>query len=685
MSTDWQALVTRFRPIYKLHSEEMFYPVHVEDVMFYNLSLVKVSGTTVTTLVPGQLDADIALATDKGLAELKSRGIALDAGTIADLRPKPTSSPAYNWLQLDDRYLFKYRPDPALTPPLGFLWSEHYAPRDFTWYHRGAPNAPCAWLPFHSQSQAQWAASMANPGPAQCAFKEPIVAGWVQRHTVAGVDYIDIIYTAYLPYNGSISMVAGQGEHFNDVETNVVRLRADDPATPVRYYYQQHGGCAWYDPQHVTRVGDQVVVYLARQSHECYPTPGRFTRLYGIADDVCDDAGITWTPDAVWLNRPQGVDANGIDTDALRCQVNPGNPNSVVLIPANDPGPLWQYVPFRYIQNGGDGINNDLISQGAPIFSTKWWPPEGPAGSGPLATKAGEPSGPGVPDAFFGDVAPYLGPNPLPACGSRPAFAAARIAGDDQPPAVAEAPECSLADLLQALAGGPPMLDWTGAVGTYILGGVRASAIPDLLASLPDPLVIPSPWKYQPDPSLPPIELTDINVHGLRSLAIDTFVASGPQTWRMEGVCPLLTADTSLVSGGLPLATVKISASDVKLVMNADVLTPLAVPAGEPSQWYVPYVGPLPYSFPLAGHQDYAHTKTVSHAAVPAGGLTIELASLHVDLGGVIEWLLPFVGKIADALANWLRNVWGAILAAGAAEAFNGALDDLYSGKMRIG
>ncbi|WP_437678278.1 hypothetical protein [Sorangium sp. So ce131] len=67
----------------------------------------------------------------------------------------------------------------------------------------------------------------------------------MQRHSVAGVDYVDVIYTIMLAWNGSISLLPGQGEHPNDVETTIVRFNAADLDHPVRYMFQQHGGFSW--------------------------------------------------------------------------------------------------------------------------------------------------------------------------------------------------------------------------------------------------------------------------------------------------------------------------------------------------------------------------------------------------------------------------------------------------------
>lgn len=432
------------------------------------------------------------------------------------------------------------------------------------------------------------------------------------------------------------------------------------------------------------REGDRFIVYLARHSHESYPVAGRFTRIFGIADDITDDAGPTWTPDAVYVNRPRGVDEHGVDTDALRAQINPGKPSDVVLIPTDNPGPLWQYACYRYIQNGGDGIDNQLISQGAPIFGRKWWPDEGPAGkSGVLATKAAEPSGPGVPDSFFDNVATYLGPNPPPGPHGEllhePAAPRAWAEYYEIAQPSVTAPAATPQDLISD--AGVPMLDWRGPVGRYMLDGLFRSAVPYMIDALSDPMVIKSPWQ-QSIIGLTTIALSDLNIHGIKSIHVASLTAREPQLLRLEASCPMISGDGALTASDIKVATARVKAVGIRISADVRMVTPLAIVEKTPSQWYIPFVGPKPYSSVMNANQVFDHTRQISHAAIENIEITFE--DLDVSIGGAVAWLAPVLPMIISLLGNFLRNELGSLLADAGKGVVNGMVDDIYAGRKRL-
>jgi hypothetical protein len=698
----WRNLATQFRPRYKLHSEEVWYPMHVEDLLYNCMSLVKVTGSTVKTLFNAWLTPDMLLYTQTGAQQVanyvKQLGWAVpDAATIADLQPKASPNPHYAYLTGNGSYRLKYRPDGNFTPPFGYIESQNFSPANATWYHNGAPNWPGEWLPVAGWSRQQFAAYIASGGSA-CATQEPTIVCWAQQHTVAGVQYVDLIYTCYFGYNGSISLVPGQGEHFNDVVTNVVRLNANDLTTPVRYMYAQHGGCAWYTPDQVQVSNNQVLVYLARQSHESYPVAGRFSRLFGLADDITDDAGVTWTPAAEYVYRPQGIDSNGVDTDALRRQISPTAPNSVVLVPTSAQANLWQYVSYSYIQNGGDGLNAALISQGGALFSSsKWWPSEGPAGtSPPLANKAADPSGPGVPDSFYNNVAVYLGPDPLPGATSALQAPAPgtpvtlRGAGPSALAKIARPEARELAAMptrdpsLKAVLGdGAAYLDWTSSVGQNLLGGLTAYAIPYLATQLPATVTIPSPWSL--NLGLGTLELSAIDISGLRNLVINSLTASGPQTLTLAATITQISGQGSLTFD--PLIGPRFAAATAQLTagltvrVNVNTRVPLATSGS--GQWYVPYIGPAPYSFGLCPNS-FAQTSTVSLSWVDGNGLGINVNNLTLNLSGLVPVLFGSLSFIVEMLTSFLRQQLVTLAVPPLVGAINGVLSDVYQGKTRV-
>lgn len=502
---DPAALAQQFRPLYRFHSEEMWYPCHPEDQLrCANLISVADGSIIVPALGEGEgSPADQLLCTPTGLEQLAGRGIHLAAATVEALQWASTTSPHYGAIVPDPSFILQ-RADDLFMPPYGWIQSRNFQPSDGTWFHRGAPNNPLGWL---GGDPTSYAPAILNPPPgvSRGAWQEPVTAAWVQKHTVAGIAYVDIIYTVYLGWNGSISMLAGQGEHPNDVETTIVRLAASDLSNPVRFYFQQHGAFSWYDANSVELTGSRVVVYLARQSHECYPHAGRFQRVYGAADDLCEHAGVTWDAPVEYEARPQGVDQYGVDTDALRCAVSPSAPNSVVLVSLDEPGPLWPYVRFGFLARRPPVSaslplsDEDFLFQPFPLSTTKWWPDEGPAGdTPPLSTKAAEASAPGVPTSFFLPSSSYLGPDPLPTCSSAAAEirplpqrffspSSPRLEYASREPGTVTGSEIGSGPA--ALAPNASFIDWRGAIGAYLLGSID-SHIPGWLAGLPDPLAL---------------------------------------------------------------------------------------------------------------------------------------------------------------------------------------------------
>jgi hypothetical protein len=72
VNADPNALVQRFRPLYHLHSEEMWYPCHPEDQLRC-ANLVSMSDGAI--VIPAGSTADQFLCTPAGLEQLARRGV----------------------------------------------------------------------------------------------------------------------------------------------------------------------------------------------------------------------------------------------------------------------------------------------------------------------------------------------------------------------------------------------------------------------------------------------------------------------------------------------------------------------------------------------------------------------------------------------------------------------------------
>ncbi|MDX6698559.1 MAG: Vacuolar protein sorting-associated protein 62 [Solirubrobacteraceae bacterium] len=678
MAGDPAGLAQRFRPTYRLHSEEMWYPCHPEDQLRC-ADLVSTADGSIVIPALGEAagsPADQLLCTPLGLTQLAARGIELEQSTVDSLRWHATSSPHYGWLTSSAAYVLA-RADDRFMAPYGWIGSESFDPPGATWFHRGAPNNPLGWL---GGDPSTYASQVLDPpaGTSRGAWQEPTTVAWVQEHSVEGVAYVDVIYTVMLAWNGSISLLAGQAEHPNDVETTVVRLAAADLDHPVRYMFQQHGGYAWYEPGAVELDGERVVVYLARESHECYPHAGRSVRIYGVADDLCDADGVTWDAPVQYAYRPQGVDGYGEDTDALRCSLAPGDPSSVVLVPLDDPGPLWQYVRFSFLGRRPPAeplSDDDFLFQPFPLHTTKWWPGEGPAASsGPLSQVAAEASAPGVPPGFFADVAPYLGPDPLPGCGGAPAVRAADPA--PAPAATSRPPyEPSVQDTVlgkdvgggaASLAPDAPFVDWRGGIGSYLLGSINAH-MPTWVQELPDPLTLTGIVVGGG------LTIETLSVHGFSTLVVAPVTAVSATGLHVHGSSADIACAATISYQGGAAQPMSADLDAVTIDSAAQMVTPVAVPGQDPAQWYVPYVGPLPYSYATA---PYATTSLISHASIATTALVI--GTITVDVGNPTEdWLLDLL------LAAFKSTLEGDVATALESEV-NALLTSVYSGARRV-
>lgn len=91
-------------------------------------------------------------------------------------------------------------------------------------------------------------------------------------------------------------------DHAGDVEHVTVEVRRFHADYSVRrVYFGAHGftqglwkyaaECSFADAAY-----ERVRVFVAPHSHACYPYPKRYWRIFGVANDVCNDRGPVWDP-----------------------------------------------------------------------------------------------------------------------------------------------------------------------------------------------------------------------------------------------------------------------------------------------------------------------------------------------------------------------------------------------------
>ena len=118
-------------------------------------------------------------------------------------------------------------------------------------------------------------------------------------------EYWDIMYWMFYAYNGALDLVCGLasgGAHLCDLEHITVRVSRAD-YLPRGYYYSAHWSFDghWITDPVMTKADDGCLhptVYVARNSHACYPDPGLWVRICGLANDfiVMNDDARVWAP-----------------------------------------------------------------------------------------------------------------------------------------------------------------------------------------------------------------------------------------------------------------------------------------------------------------------------------------------------------------------------------------------------
>ena len=128
----------------------------------------------------------------------------------------------------------------------------------------------------------------------------------------------EVVYFYFFPYNSGYKVFGKTfGAHYADIEHCTVRVERNiytDEWERVGTYYAAHGS-KWGQWDYS---GRSPTVYIANGSHASYPSAGTYGRIYGFANDHCDD-GYEWCPKIEYVD----------DTHVLRRYYGTWGPDGV--------------------------------------------------------------------------------------------------------------------------------------------------------------------------------------------------------------------------------------------------------------------------------------------------------------------------------------------------------------------
>ena len=170
-----------------------------------------------------------------------------------------------------------------------------------------------------------------------------------------------------------------------------------------------------------------------------------------------------------------------------------------------------------------------------------------------------------------------------------------------------------------------------------------------------------------------PITIRKLSITGLRDLRIAPAEATSATTIAASASAPELDIDVTVSIDG-DSGTLSLSLSDIAVTATATLITPMAIPQTTPEQWYVPYVGPSPYSY---GTQPWSTTTAINSGTVSA--LTITFDTITVNAGS------PTLDIVIDLILALVRKTIERDAAAALANAINEYVKSLYDGTRRVG
>jgi hypothetical protein len=135
-----------------------------------------------------------------------------------------------------------------------------------------------------------------------------ILANVVELTNESGEPVTDIVYYLFFPYNGPVGALK-QGAHWYDMEHVTLRFKCSftylsmcwfsDSATfitPCEVLFSIHSKFKWinWESSELTKTNNnsRLVVFVAQNSHACYPQPKTYWRYLGFGNDSCDYGSI---------------------------------------------------------------------------------------------------------------------------------------------------------------------------------------------------------------------------------------------------------------------------------------------------------------------------------------------------------------------------------------------------------
>lgn len=159
----------------------------------------------------------------------------------------------------------------------------------------------------HPRPTASWQWRLKGEEGAEGGEREAIASVPVYAHVVRTPEAIAITYVTMYPFNGSYAICCGltrAGDHQADVEHLTVYLDpAGENVTHVYFAAHRMRDGVYVDRNdlsfaHGSR-GKRVNAYVAKAGHGLYPSPARWCRVWGCANDLTGQGGVVWDPENI--------------------------------------------------------------------------------------------------------------------------------------------------------------------------------------------------------------------------------------------------------------------------------------------------------------------------------------------------------------------------------------------------
>lgn len=152
-------------------------------------------------------------------------------------------------------------------------------------------------------------------------------------------------------------------------------------------------------------------------------------------------------------------------------------------------------------------------------------------------------------------------------------------------------------------------------------------------------------------------------------------IATSATNLHLTATAPSLRCSAQVsISGGPKNVPVSVVIDTTVIDAIGALITPVAIPAGDETQWYVPYVGPLPYSY---GASPFTTTTQINSGAIL--GLKITVGQLSVDVGNTA------LDAAIDILLSLFKKTIEEDLSTALQQNINTLLVSIYDGTVRVG